>query len=158
MTPVLDLEQLGGRHRPDSRDRHLPVDDRADGAAGDELPASVETRDGPACLAGHAAVPVGAVEARHRPAEPEVVGERNAAEVPALRLPGVVVPGDDLLCRHLDLLLDGLVLYLLRHRSAAKLLAGQLIRAARPPRLRKSRWASVCASAAARSYSVAASL
>src|SRR5215216_4053524 len=35
--PVLDLEQLGGGHPPDARNRHLPVDDRADRVAVNEL-------------------------------------------------------------------------------------------------------------------------
>ena len=58
------------------------------------------------------------------PAELEIVSERDVDEVSASGLPGVVVPGDDLLRCHVDRSLVGLVLYLLRHRSAAKLLAG----------------------------------
>jgi hypothetical protein len=73
-----------------------------DRVAVDELPADLEARHGLAGLPRHRAVALSAVEARHRSAEGEVLGERHVAEVPALVLPGVVVAGDDLLNGHLD--------------------------------------------------------
>src|SRR5829696_8025646 len=67
----------------------------------DELPAHVEARHGPSGLARHRPVILGALETRHRPGEPEVVGERDVSHVAALGLPRVVVPGNGLLCAHL---------------------------------------------------------